>query len=75
VLLLFQREKELACRAMDIQEIALLKENGSVKLDQLVVRAKLKIVYECAPIFYAFQEESSQDKLRQIVMEKTYGYY
>ena len=75
VLLLFQEEKELACRAMDIQEISLLKENGSVRLDQLVVRAKLKIVYESAPVFYEFQQKSSQNKLRQIVMEKTYGYY
>ena len=75
VLLLFQREKELAGRAMDIQEIALLKEDGSVRFDQLVVRAKMRIVYECAPIFYVFGEESSQEQLRQIVMEKTYGYY
>lgn len=76
VLLLFQQENKLACRAMDVQEITLQKSPGSVLLDQLVVRAKAKVVYEYAPVFYSFPKASSDSEgNNQIIIVKSYGYY
>ena len=75
VLLLFQQENKLAYRAMDIQEMTLKKSEGSVALDQLVVRAKVKMVYEYTPIFYSFQNALKNEGCNQIVVTETYGYY
>jgi hypothetical protein len=75
LLLLFQEPEELAVKAMDVQEMTLSKENGCIKFDQLVVRAKATIVYEYAPVFFDFSKRIHKNPGYEIFVSTKYGYY
>lgn len=75
-LLLFQKDKTLAYRGMDAQELTLQKSDGCVKLDELAVWASGTIKYRYAPIFSAIVQ-SLPDGVRnyEIICTEEYGYY
>lgn len=76
VLLLFQKDELLAYRGMDVQEMTLLKSPGSIRMDQLVVKARVKVTYEYVPVFYSFSNLSAENKRKgEICVRKSYGYY
>lgn len=58
ILLLFQSEKKLAMRGMDMQEITLqeLYQNPNLYLDEFITNVEIKAVYEYRPIFYSFYD-------------------
>ncbi len=62
VLLLLQDEKQLAMRAMDVQEVTLQKSAGAVALDQLIVAARVKLVYRTIGE-------------KELIVRQTYSYY
>jgi hypothetical protein len=51
ILLLFQTDKNLAYRAMDVQELTLQKNGDVCRMDALVVYAKAEFSYRARPIF------------------------
>lgn len=51
ILLLFQSDRSLAYRAMDMQEITLQKTDDSLQMDQMIVRMRVTNTYTCAPVF------------------------
>ena len=73
VLLLFQKENVLAQRGMDIQEVTLQKSPGAVLLDRLMVKGRVKIVYEYKPVFYDITEKLGN--FCEIIIVADYGYY
>ena len=76
ILLLFQKDELLAYRGLDVQEMTLLKSPGSIEMDQLVVKARVKVTYEYAHVFYSFQNLSTGKKGKnEICVTKAYGYY
>lgn len=75
-LLLLQKDKTLAYRAMDIQEMTMQKAVGSLRLDQLVIWNKVKISYQYAPIFPVLSPGIRQNTGdSKITIEECYGYY
>lgn len=75
ILLMFPTDKELAYRAMDVQEITLQKTAGSLRMDQLVVSSKAEVIYEYAPIFMSLKSvKATRNWNYQISTTVDYGY-
>lgn len=75
ILLMFQTDKELAYRAMDVQEITLQQTAGSLRMDELVVKAQAEVIYEYAPIFMSLKRiEATRNWKYQISTTADYGY-
>ena len=76
ILLLLQKDKELAQRGMDLQELTMQNTSGGLKMDQLMVRGKVKILYQYAKVFPTLSSNLKEELWEtQIVSEKEYGYY
>jgi len=77
ILLLFQNGNTLAMRAMDLQEITIQKcfHESDFKMDQLVIDAKVEVIYYYNPIFSSL-EEVTQDKTWNYEVSScvSYGY-
>ena len=57
ILLLLQEDKQLAYRAMDVQEISMQAKNTSMRMDNLVVRMRVTNTYSAAPVFCSFKTQ------------------
>lgn len=76
ILLLLQKDKQLAQRGMDVQELTMQNTSGGLKMDQLMVRGKVRIRYQYAKVFPTLSSDLKQSLWEtQIVSEKEYGYY
>lgn len=77
ILLLFQKDQRSAMRGMDIQEAALKKQyNEEIKMDQMLIRAKMKITYTYAPLFSSMDVSSRGYRWKyEVVTVENFGYY
>lgn len=78
ILLLFLQDNELSMHAMDMQEVALRmhERNGSFRMDEILVQAKLEIDYFTFPVFLTFyQLDYTFPEIYHIRTEQTYSYY
>ena len=75
ILLLFQQEKELSFRAMDLQELYIQKvcEEPMFRMDEICVQAKIGVEYVYHPIFRDFTDVFWSD--RSIRTEAVFSYH
>lgn len=78
VLLLFEKEQNLAMRAMNIQEATIRKtyQDASFQMDALIVQANAKIVYSYEPVFPFLRIIDAQERWEyRVSTNENYGYY
>ena len=77
LLLLFQKDQRSAMRGMDVQEAALKKQyKEEIKMDQMVIRAKMKITYVYAPLFSSMDVLSGRHRWKyEVITVENFGYY
>ena len=76
ILLLFQKDQRLAMRGMDVQEAALRKEYKDIQMDQMVVRAVMKVTYTYAPVFFAIDTLCRGYRWKyEVTAVENFGYY
>ncbi len=51
IMLFLKEDKEVAMRAMDLQELSIQKQNGGIAMDRLVWQGKIKVDYRVTSLF------------------------
>lgn len=77
ILLLFQSEKDLAMRGMDVQELAIRRNDGqeNFRMDELMIGAQVDMTYTYKPVFFSFSNVEINDlKDWKIKTTTSYGY-
>lgn len=78
ILLLFEEEKSLAMKTMNIQEATIQKSEGdsSFHMDTLITQARATVTYRYAPIFPFLDVINAEKKWEyKVWAEEDYGYY
>lgn len=75
ILLLFQKDTQLAKRAMDVQELTLREkyENENICLEEWIVHLNIQVTYEYVPVFFSV-ERIVPDWNYEISLQEEFGY-